>query len=506
MAINNLLKNKTHSERRRIKSLEISKLDHSGIFENTQYGLSIGIIGEVKKINVNSQDGIELFAKAWKDGKQLGFGKDHSVEIERFRFFNPPVLVDDPLGDIEREFIDPRDNSTKIRRLKEDPIKATQDSLSHIISIVGKVSKKIVKGKIGNTTSTFYPAAGTNGGSADGRFTRYTGDTSWSGVRDAADASAGEPNMTETAQALARNYKLVAVYNNYRTGFTFDTSAIADTDTIDSATFSWYDASAGSGAVVNDDTTSIQLVQFSPADTDSFVASDYTIGVEFGTTSLGSKALSAISADAYNDITINGTGLALISKVGVTGFGCITERDRANSEPTGNNLANTFFADETGTSKDPKLVVVHSATSVDYPMTAVQGSFTLTGITTIVKGARTMLAVYDTFVLTGQNVLFSLGHGIVAVFGSFVLSGQTVVTTSSRRMVAVYDTFVLTGQSITLKLIGTLRTIVGSFALTGFAATLTAHFRFIKEELPANSTTKEALLSTSFTKEPLDTS
>jgi hypothetical protein len=38
----------------------------------------------------------------WSNPK-LGLGKDGSVEIERFRFFNPTILVDDPNGSVVRE-------------------------------------------------------------------------------------------------------------------------------------------------------------------------------------------------------------------------------------------------------------------------------------------------------------------------------------------------------------------------------------------------------------------
>lgn len=117
------------------------------------------IIGEVKEININGQSGIELFAKAWKGDKQLGFGKDGSVEIERFRIFNPPILVDDPNGDIVREWTDEKTGELKQRKLREDPIEAIRQTVAHNVKIVGKENAQIVIGKIGNTTSTFYPDA-----------------------------------------------------------------------------------------------------------------------------------------------------------------------------------------------------------------------------------------------------------------------------------------------------------------------------------------------------------
>ena len=113
----------------------------------------------MKPIEINGSNGIELFAKAWKGGKQLGF-LDGTVEIERFRIYNPPVLVDDPNGDIIREWTDEETGELKQRKLKYDPTQAIKNSLAHTISLVAKDGKDIIKGKVGNTTSTFYPAVG----------------------------------------------------------------------------------------------------------------------------------------------------------------------------------------------------------------------------------------------------------------------------------------------------------------------------------------------------------
>src|SRR3990167_1737916 len=98
MIFYNILQNKNSKEKSQIKSLEIAKLKHSGVYNGIQHGTKIEIIGEVKAIEINGQHGIELFARAWRGTQQLGFGSDGSVEIERFRIFNPPILVDDPNG------------------------------------------------------------------------------------------------------------------------------------------------------------------------------------------------------------------------------------------------------------------------------------------------------------------------------------------------------------------------------------------------------------------------
>ena len=159
--IKNLLLNKTAREKSQIKSLEIAKSKHSGIYDSLQYGVRIEIISEVKAIEINGQHGIELFARAWRGTQQLGFGSDGSVEIERFRIFNPPILVDDPNGTIIREWTDKETGLLKQRKLREDPIEAIRQVIAHNAKLVGLDNNKIVAGKVGNTASTFFSDVGT---------------------------------------------------------------------------------------------------------------------------------------------------------------------------------------------------------------------------------------------------------------------------------------------------------------------------------------------------------
>lgn len=106
-------------------------------------------------------------------------------------------------------------------------------------------------------------------------------------------------------------------------------------------------------------------------------------------------------------------------------------------------------------------------TSTDYPMTASQGSFTLTGQTTAFSYGRKMVASFGSFVLTGQSILYILGHGLVAVYGSFTLTGQTVRLNSVRTMIATFGSYVLTGQTVLLKVGHTLVASYNAFVLTG---------------------------------------
>jgi hypothetical protein len=93
------LTNKTPKEKANLKGREIAKIKK--LARTKRKGFDIEIV-KTKAI----EGGVEVFIKAWKDGKQVGFGKDGTVEIERVRLFNPPILVADKSGDVVREWTD----------------------------------------------------------------------------------------------------------------------------------------------------------------------------------------------------------------------------------------------------------------------------------------------------------------------------------------------------------------------------------------------------------------
>ena len=351
-------------EKASIKSCEISKrgTEFAGIYNSTQYGVKIEIIGEVKNIEINSQHGIELFAKAWRGTQQLGFGKDGSVEIERFRIFNPPILVDDPNGIIIREWTDDITGELKQRKLREDPIEAIRQVIAHNAKIVGKDNGKIVVGKIGNTTSTFYPAAGANS-PADGRtrqqhLPKGSGAT-WATViggagNEANSSGDGDSGMQMESDSATDKWTQVG-----RAAWMFDTSTIG-ADNIDSSTISFYGSAKGDNLSITPD---INVYSAAPAATNDVVAGDYD---SYGSTAFSSViTLANISTTAYNDFSLNASGITNISKTGVSKFGTRNANyDVAAVAPTWSNDTGSwlFFntADQAGTTKDPKLVVVHS--------------------------------------------------------------------------------------------------------------------------------------------------
>src|SRR3990167_5173668 len=154
--IKDLLINKTSEEIADIKGQEVAKIGAVGKinvkFSGSDYDIEIISTSAIK-------GGVEILARAWDLNGQIGFG-DGTVDIERFRFINPPILVDDPNGDIIREWVDD-DGNSKERKLRESPQEAILNSLAHTIKVKKEKfdSRNIIPDKIGSTTSTYYPNA-----------------------------------------------------------------------------------------------------------------------------------------------------------------------------------------------------------------------------------------------------------------------------------------------------------------------------------------------------------
>ena len=351
--IKDLLTNLNSKEKARIKSEEISKLNHKGSYDDPKYGIKV----EIKDITA-IEDGISLYARAWKGTNQLGFGNDGTIEWEHFIIHNPPILVDDTNGTIIRKSTD-IEGVEKIRKLREAPILAIQETLAHIVKLVGKENTEIISGRTGNTTSTFFPAAGA-ASPVDG-YVYHNTSTVWATAHDAANGAAAETGEA-TMQASSARVTISRIYT------LFDTSAIPDADVISAATYSLFVTSVNNAD--NDGDDFVSVVTTTPANTNNLVVGDYSqiITTEQHDTTQR-KDLTSVSTSAYLDWTLNATGIASILKTGITKFGVREGHDIINSAVLDDaaNVGDRLFAsqaDEAGTTQDPKLVVVHGAAAV----------------------------------------------------------------------------------------------------------------------------------------------
>lgn len=317
--------------------------------------------------------GIVVFARAWDANGQIGFGEDGSVDIERFRIINPPVLVPDPTGDVIREVKEKvsvasstlRMRSREIRtiqyRYREDPQEALLQSLEHTISV--KKEKfgpaNIVIGKIGNTTTTVYPDADPETTTVDGQLQENDGGTTWATIQAAAGDAAGDSfaaiAVVEFESSGSSSWTRLG-----RFGALFDTSAVGS-DTVSSATVSVHGRSSKEDSFTGN-SFAVNVYSFAPASNTSLVGGDYD---SLGTTEYSTDVTYASWSDsAYNDFALNATGIAAIDGAGVSKFGfreaTYDAPDTTPTDESGVMVIRGYSADQTGTSNDPKLVVEHT--------------------------------------------------------------------------------------------------------------------------------------------------
>ena len=374
--VSDKLEGKAGPERAEIKAREIAKRVSPGVYEAATNGLAI----EVVEIN-SLGHGVEVLARVRKDGEQIGFGPDGTVDIERFRIFNPPILVLDPSGPIHQAWVD-REGHEWSRDLREDPTDALIQSLAHTISVKEQVfgPEDIIEGKVGNTTSTFYPQAGSGGGNTtfDGY---YNWGTASAGVSfsSALDQSGSSGVWADGGTDTSGNvvfFRYTGSGSNTmrfnRSIWTFDIDALSG-GAITSATFSLYGVSADNTVAGQ----SIGITAATPASDNSFATTDFEKShydsTEFATRIAGTSW----STSAYNDFALNSSGLTHLADEmedngGIARLGARFSGDIDNSAPTypgGSGekdfFVGAYFADQSGagTTNDPKLVVEHTSGS-----------------------------------------------------------------------------------------------------------------------------------------------
>jgi len=225
-------------------------------------------------------------------------------------------------------------------------------------------------------TLTVYPEAGSGGSnvSVDAYVRRYnTAGETWATIHDSAVATAvvkdAETTLFTEIYSKGSSTDWIGLA---RSIFTMDTSSLGASATVNSAVFSVIPSSKTDNAGISPD---MNVFSSSPADSNDVVAGDYD---SLGTTPFSTaKAYADIVIASYNDFTLNASGLAAISLTGITELGLRNENyDADNVEPLHpgglSNLQSRvlgYFADSTGTTNDPKLVIDYTpGTSLKDPI------------------------------------------------------------------------------------------------------------------------------------------
>ena len=144
-------------------------------------------------------------------------------------------------------------------------------------------------------------------------------------------------------------------------GFTlFDTSALTSSATISAATASLYVTSKVNSDDDGDDW--INLVSSNPASNTALVTGDFDQcgdAIDNPTEFSTRLDIGSIAAGAYNDWALNASGLAAISKTGVTKLGWREGHDCIDSAPLANDRIDASSAEGAGAQR-PKLVVTYT--------------------------------------------------------------------------------------------------------------------------------------------------
>lgn len=218
---------------------------------------------------------------------------------------------------------------------------------------------------LGFDTLTVYPDAGTGSTTVDGYVERgVVGTEDWSTKRDAAsgtntDATSTGISVLILADNTTDNYDRIR-----RIIMTYDTSSLGSGATISAAQISLYGVFKLNTLSGQD---SLDICESTPASNNDLVVGDYN---QLGTTSFGTLTYASMSTTAYNDITLNSSGEANISKTGISKFGGRVQADLTDTEPTWSSsdqiLLAFLSADQTGTSQDPKLVITYTGVASDF--------------------------------------------------------------------------------------------------------------------------------------------
>lgn len=316
-----------------IKAAAIVKNNFVGTFTSGIYTVQITQVDQI-------EGGVQIFARAWKNGKQLGFGSDGTVDIERFRMINSPILVADTLGNIvvtEKDI----DGTVSSKTYREDTLVSTQNQLVDTIRIVGKDGANIVPGKIGHTTATVFGVAAALG-TIEG-----TNNASYTTIHDGATGQAAYTSGVNTQNEVFGGSYLIM-----RAPLIFDTSTVPSGSTVSSAVYSI----TPTGSTRSGDGSSATIVSFTGS-ASAITVNDFD-KTKWGTTSGGATAMSSLTSGAYRDITLNATGIGYLTLGGTSKIGLRDSGDIAGNVPSG---LGARLASSEGGGFPSKLVITYTA-------------------------------------------------------------------------------------------------------------------------------------------------
>ena len=216
----------------------------------------------------------------------------------------------------------------------------------------------------GAATLTVHPDANVETSTVDGYAGHQVDSQTWATIQGGA-GNVSNDTLGRTRFAFIQEYGTSAWAALYRSFFLFDTSSLTSSVIISSAVLSVFEETE-TGSPRNDlslNAFKLNIFSSAPASDTAIVNGDYN---SCGTTNFATDLGWEISSGVYADFTFIAAGLAAVSKTGISKFaGREADFDATNTEPQFNGASselevNILFADKTGTSNDPKLVVVYA--------------------------------------------------------------------------------------------------------------------------------------------------
>ena len=213
----------------------------------------------------------------------------------------------------------------------------------------------------GLATLTAYPQTGGGGGNVtcDG-YAQYYNASSVTFAALRGEAGTGSSTIgTDIIALLSSGTANANQFTQLVRGFaSFDTSSLTSSATISAATLSLY------GEVVGSElgTTALDIVQSTQAAANTLANSDFS---NVGATVFGSIAYASFATGSYNSIGLNPSGMAAISKTGVTKLALLLDWDATGTfggtwaGASANTRIYSYSADE-GAGYAPKLVVTYT--------------------------------------------------------------------------------------------------------------------------------------------------
>jgi len=138
------------------------------------------------------------------------------------------------------------------------------------------------------------------------------------------------------------------------------------------------------------------------------------------------------------------------------------------------SYADSFDSYDAPSGTPPLLVIVWTSSApMSYTLTCQAGSFTLTGISTILRAGRNIIANAGSFTMTGNSAGLRKSFNLIAQSGAYTLTGNNAGLVAGRKLIAQSGAFTMTGNNSNLSFARRLVAQTGEFVLSGYSAVLT---------------------------------